>query len=157
MNLFSSSYWSAWSGDGLRDRSSKAPATASWRTSASESSAPSSAVGCCPSWASTSAPASFRPSSRPPSVRSFSWSFCGSLTAGADGDLPSRLVPSLPLQTADLADRPAQAGDELLAAGEMGVLGGENRSEPPLLERQHVDPIRFGIDPRRVAYAVDEP
>src|SRR5262249_50789820 len=27
----------------------------------------------------------------------------------------------------------------------------------PLLERQHVDPIRFGIDARRVAYDVDEP
>src|SRR5215510_520337 len=39
----------------------------------------------------------------------------------------------------------------------MGFLGGENRREPPLLERQHVDPIRFGIDPRRVAYDVDEP
>ena len=39
----------------------------------------------------------------------------------------------------------------------MGFLGGENRRESPLLERQHVDPIRFGIDPRRVAYDVDEP
>ena len=39
----------------------------------------------------------------------------------------------------------------------MGFLGGENRREPPLLERQHVDPIRFGIDACRVAYDVDEP
>src|SRR5262249_37362841 len=101
--------------------------------------------------------ASFRPSSRPPSVRSFSWSFCGSLTAEADGDLPLRLAPSLPLPTAHLADRPAHAGDEPLAAGELGFRGGETRSDPPLLERQHIDAIRFGIDPRRVAYDVDEP
>src|SRR5262249_57889386 len=58
---------------------------------------------------------------------------------------------------ADLADRAAQAGDELPATDEMGFLGGENPRDPPLLERQHVDPIRFGFDPRRVAYDVDEP
>src|SRR6516162_9061682 len=68
-----------------------------------------------------------------------------------------RLVRSLPLRTADLADRAAQAGDQFPTASEVGFLGGENRREPPLLERQHVDPIRFGIDPRRVAYDVDEP
>src|SRR5262249_45308135 len=58
---------------------------------------------------------------------------------------------------AGVAGGPAKAGDELLAAGEMGFLGGENRSEPPLLERQHIDPIGFAIDPRRVAHDVDEP
>src|SRR5262249_61161870 len=65
-----------------------------------------------------------------------------------------------PLRPADpraCADGGAQAGDELPAAGDVGSLGGENRREPPLLERQHVDPILFGIDPRRVAYDVDEP
>src|SRR6516162_9396834 len=68
-----------------------------------------------------------------------------------------RLVRSLPLRTADLADRAAQAGDQFPTASEVGFLGGENRREPPLLERQHVDPIRFGIDPRRVAHDIDEP
>src|SRR6516164_11680646 len=110
-----------------------------------------------PSWASTSASASFRPSSWPPSVPLFSWSFCGSLTAAADGDSSLRLVRSLHLRTADLADRPAQAGDQFPAASEVGCLGGENRREPSLLERQHVDPIRFGIGPCRVAHDVDEP
>src|SRR5262249_56651988 len=70
---------------------------------------------------------------------------------------PATLARPRPLRTADLADRAAQAGDELPATDEMGFLGGENPREPPLPERQPVDPIRFGIDPRRVAYAVDEP
>src|SRR5262249_55273259 len=70
---------------------------------------------------------------------------------------PTPLAGPSRRQPADLADRAAQAGDELPATGEMGFLGGENPREPPLLERQHVDPIRFGIDPRRVAYDVDEP
>src|SRR5215468_7210035 len=49
-------------------------------------------IGSWPSWASTSAPASCRRSSWPPLVPLFSWSFCGSLTAAADGDSSLRLV-----------------------------------------------------------------
>src|ERR671937_281341 len=39
----------------------------------------------------------------------------------------------------------------------MGFLGGEDRGETTLLERQHVDAARLGIDTRGVAYNVDEP
>src|SRR5436190_6179908 len=39
----------------------------------------------------------------------------------------------------------------------MGLLGREDRGEATLLERQHVDAARLGIDTRGVAYNVDEP
>src|SRR5689334_11536814 len=39
----------------------------------------------------------------------------------------------------------------------MGFLGREDRREATLLERQHVDAPRLGIDTRGVAYNVDEP
>src|SRR5262249_61358548 len=57
----------------------------------------------------------------------------------------------------DWGGRGARGGEKLRAASEVGFLGGENRREPPLLERQHMDPVRFRIDSGRVAYDVDEP
>src|SRR2546430_15053132 len=38
----------------------------------------------------------------------------------------------------------------------MGFFGGEDRRKAPLLERQHVNSIRFGIDACRVAHDIDK-
>ena len=38
----------------------------------------------------------------------------------------------------------------------MGFFGGEDRRKAPLLEHQHVNSIRFGIDACRVAHDIDK-
>ena len=62
------------------------------------------------------------------------------------GRLPAELVEALP-----------QTGDQLLAVGEVLLLGVEDAAEAALLERQHVDPAGTGLDPGRVADDVDQP
>ena len=86
------------------------------------------------------------------------------------GGAPPRYAPKLidpklvdpKLVDPKLVDSLPQAGDQLLAVGEMPLLHIENAREAAFLERQHVDPAgldraSFGLDAGGVADDVDQP
>jgi hypothetical protein len=84
----------------------------------------------------------------------------GSPRGGSFGDERRRNARSnqagRPL-AAHLGNAPAQTGDQLLAMGEMFLLGVQDAPEPALLQRQHVDLAGTGRDSGRVADDVDQP